>query len=190
MLAGGGTLFLLSLPFVGIDGYRDYFTMLGNVTGTGDLVANRHLTFTFIRLGMPVEVAWLVLLPVWALALVAVVVSRRKDPEVGFMVTAAASLLLAPLIWDHYLLLVLLPAAFLAERGRPWALAFPLLTWLPAALLAFVPIAALLLPFLARDRTVADDEGGVPSKHQPGVRRFDSVGVGSGPTSAGSSAPS
>jgi alpha-1,2-mannosyltransferase len=154
MLVGGAALVALSLPVVGIDGYRDYVTMLANVSDTADLGQNRHLTFTALRLGVPEEQAWLVLLPVYLLAVGAVVASRRRDPEVGFMVTAGAALLLAPLIWDHYLVLLLLPAAFLAERGRPWALVLPLLSWLPGELLPFVSLAALLLPFLARDREV------------------------------------
>jgi hypothetical protein len=74
------------------------------------------------------------------------------------MVTAGAALLLAPLIWDHYLSLVLLPAAFLAERGRPWALLLPLATWLPGELLPIVSIATLLLPFLARDKEPAQGD--------------------------------
>lgn len=158
MVAGGGALLLLSLPSVGIDGYLDYFTMLGNISGTEDLFQNRHLTHTALQLGVPLEIAWWVLVPVWCLALVSVFLSRRRDPEVGFMVTASAGLLLAPLIWDHYLSLVLLPSAFLAERGRKWALALPLLTWLPHELLPLVPIAALLMPFLARDKVVAADD--------------------------------
>jgi hypothetical protein len=158
MAMGGLALIVLSLPFVGIDGYRDYLTVLRNVSGTADLVQNRHLTFTALWLGMPVELAWLVLVPVYVLAMVAVVMSRRRDPEVGFMVTTGAALLLAPLIWDHYLSLVLLPAAFLAERGRPWALLLPLTTWLPAELLPFVSIAAMLLPFMARGKASPVDD--------------------------------
>jgi hypothetical protein len=118
---------------------------------------------------MPIETAWLVLIPVYLLALGAVLVSRRRDPEVGFMVTAAAALLLAPLIWDHYLSLLLLPAAFLAERGRPWALVLPLLTWLPGELLPLVSIAALLLPFLARDKAKPGDDQ--PAASGPSVGR-------------------
>jgi len=38
------------------------------------------------------------------------------------VVTATASLLLSPLLWDHYLVMLVLPAAFLASRGQPWAL--------------------------------------------------------------------
>jgi alpha-1,2-mannosyltransferase len=169
MAIGVACLLLLSLPFVGIDGYREYFTMLSHVSAPADLVQNRHLSYTAQRLGMPIETAWLVLIPVYLLALGAVLVSRRRDPEVGFMVTAAAALLLAPLIWDHYLSLLLLPAAFLAERGRPWALVLPLLTWLPGELLPLVSIAALLLPFLARDKAKPGDDQ--PAASGPSVGR-------------------
>ena len=57
-------------------------------------------------------------------------VSLRYDRETSFMVTIGATLLLAPLLWDHYLATLLLPAAFLAQRGRWWGLALPLLAWL------------------------------------------------------------
>ena len=150
MLGAGLTLSVLSLPFVGVDGYLDYIALLGNVSGTGDLEQNRHLTVLALELGVPRERLWLVLVPVWALAVVAIVRSTRREPEVGYMVTAGAALLLAPLMWDHYLSMLLLPAAFLFERGRRWAIVLPLLSWLPPPLTPLAPLAALLLPFLAR----------------------------------------
>ena len=75
-----------------------------------------------------------------------------------------ATLLLSPLLWDHYLTNLLVPAAFLAARGRPWGLALPLLCWAPTILVALAPstkpwaeallapiaVAGVLLPFLAR----------------------------------------
>jgi hypothetical protein len=72
------------------------------------------------------------------------------------MVTLSATLLLAPLLWDHYLSSLVLSAAFLAQRGRPWALALPLLSWLPAELLPFVVLLAMTLPFVARDAATHD----------------------------------
>ena len=66
--------------------------------------------------------------------------------------TVTASLLLSPLLWDHYLAMLAIPAAFLAERGRPIALALPLLAWLPGESLPFLVILATLLPFWARIR--------------------------------------
>ena len=150
-MAGAGLAVLaLSLPIVGLDGYLDYLTLLGNVSDTGDLEQNRHLTVLALELGVPEDRLWLVLVPVWAAALVAMALSTRRDPEVGYMVTAGAALLLAPLMWDHYLSMLLLPAAFLFERGRRWAIVLPLLSWLPPPLTPLAPVAALLLPFLAR----------------------------------------
>jgi hypothetical protein len=161
MVGAGMALIVISLPFVGIDGYRDYFAVLGNVSGTGTLSQNRHITALAIELGLPTDKLWLVLVPTWALALGAMALSTRRDAATGYMVTAGAALLLAPLMWDHYLSMLLLPAAFLFERGRRWAILLPLLSWAPVPLVPLVAIAALLLPFLARDpepRTEATPE--------------------------------
>ena len=151
MIVTGLVLMLLSLLFVGLDGYRDYLAMLANIDGTSGLGQNRHVTMLALELGLDAGQLWLVLLPTWALAVVAVLLSTRRDTATGYMITTAATLLLAPLIWDHYLGLLLLPAAFLFERGRRWGILLPLCSWAPAPLMPLVAIAALLLPFLARD---------------------------------------
>jgi hypothetical protein len=88
----------------------------------------------------------------YVVAIAAVLFSLRRDREVGFMVAVGASLLLAPVLWDHYLALVVLPAALLAARGHTWALALPLLTWLPGIAQPFVALLATLLPFWASER--------------------------------------
>ena len=61
----------------------------------------------------------------------------------------SASLLLTPLLWGHYLVLLVIPAAFLAQRGRTWALALPLLGWLPEVAFSVAAFVGLLAPFLA-----------------------------------------
>ena len=66
------------------------------------------------------------------------------------------TMVLAPVLWGHYLSLLVVPAAFLAQRGRPWALALPLLAWMPEMVVSVLAIAALWLPFLARDRDPAE----------------------------------
>ena len=90
------------------------------------------------------------------MAIAAAVLSLRRDRELSFVVVAMATLFLSPLLWDHYLTQLLIPAAFLAKRGHWWGLLLPLLGWLPALglkpLLAVAGLAGLLLPFLARDR--------------------------------------
>ena len=73
------------------------------------------------------------------------------------MVTMA-SLLLAPLIWVHYLVVLALPAALLAARGYRWAILLPLLGWLPEPALPLVAIAGAYLPLLAGRRPAASAE--------------------------------
>ena len=53
--------------------------------------------------------------------------------------------LVSPLLWDHYAILLLLPVAWLMERGHWWAIALPIATSLP--LLGLVPPAIYPLEF-------------------------------------------
>jgi alpha-1,2-mannosyltransferase len=151
LLIGAGALVLVTVPFVGVEGYRDYLVMMSNLRVPTDLEQNRQVLASARALGAPEELAWAALVITWLVAIAAIVASRRRDAEVGFMVTVAASMLLAPTMWGHYLSLLVLPGAFLAQRGRPWALVLPLLAWLPENLTPLWAIMALLLPFVARD---------------------------------------
>jgi hypothetical protein len=151
-LGAGFVLIALTLPFVGLDGYLDYLTVLRNLSRATGVPYNYDLGSTLFELGANEAVASLALLAGYALAVAAIGISLRRDRELGFIVTTSASLLLSPLLWDHYLAMLLLPAAFLASRGRPWALALPLLSWLPPVALPALAIAGTVLPFLARDR--------------------------------------
>jgi hypothetical protein len=67
-----------------------------------------------------------------------------------------ASQLLSPVLWDHYAMLLLLPTAWLLERGRWWALAIPLSTsivliWLPPVVYPVAFWVALLAPIAIGD---------------------------------------
>ena len=151
--AGAGlVLIALSLPFVGIGGYVDYLTVLGNLSGLTGEENNLDLSSWAVSVGADETVAQLAIYLSYGLGIAAIALGLRRDREVGFIVTATASLLLMPLLWDHYLAMLMLPAALLAARGRPWGLALPLLSWLPPVALPFVVIAGVWLPFLARDR--------------------------------------
>ena len=144
-------LILLTLPFVGISGYSEYITVLANA---GDFMGrwqNRDLGSTALVLGADDTIALLALLGGYAVAIGAVLLSLRRDREVGFMVTITASLLLSPLLWDHYFAILVLPAAFLADRVHPVFILLPLLAWLPVEFLPLVAIGATLIPFIVRD---------------------------------------
>jgi hypothetical protein len=154
-IASGLVLIALTLPFVGIDGYLDYVAVLRNLSGLTGEEHNLDLSSTVVALGGDAAIGQAALLASYAIGIAAIGFSLRRDREVGFVVTTMASLLLVPLLWDHYLAMLALPAALLAARGRPWGLALPLLSWLPAPAIPFVVIAAVWLPFLAREQ-VAD----------------------------------
>ena len=154
-IGAGLVLIALSLPFVGISGYLDYLTVLGNLSGLTGEENNLDLSSWAVSMGADETVAQLALYLSYGLGIAAIGLSLLRDREIGFIVTATASLLLMPLLWDHYLAMLMLPAALLAARGRTWGLALPLLSWLPPVALPFVVIAGVWLPFLARDRDPA-----------------------------------
>jgi len=145
-------LFLLTLPFVGLRGWTDYLTLLGNLSGFELISRNFALGPLVGRMGAPDWLAALAQYAAYAVAGLAVLVSLRRDRELSYVVTLGATLLVSPLLWDHYLTNLLVPAAFLAHRGRWPFVLLPLLCWLPQELLVFVALAGMLLPFVAADR--------------------------------------
>jgi hypothetical protein len=138
----------VTLPFVGIQAYIDFISLLRNIRFEG-APNNVSLDAAARLLGLSAAAGAAAFVAGAAAAVVAVMASLRRDAETGFVVGVAASLLVTPLLWPHYLVLLVVPAAFLAARGRTWALALPLLTWLPPALLPILAVVALLAPFTA-----------------------------------------
>ena len=55
----------------------------------------------------------------------------------SYLIAVVASQLLSPILWDHYALILLLPVAWLIERGWTWAALIPLATCI--LLIGFVP---------------------------------------------------
>ena len=61
------------------------------------------------------------------------------------LVAVVATQLLSPILWDHYAMLLLLPAAWLIDRGHRWAILVPLAT--PVFLVGAIPPAAYPVAF-------------------------------------------
>lgn len=75
----------------------------------------------------------------------------RASGDVAYLTAVTASQLISPLLWDHYAMLLLLPTAWLLDRGRWWAVAIPLATsviliWLPPGVYPIAFWAALVAP--------------------------------------------
>ncbi|MEA2623026.1 MAG: alpha,2-mannosyltransferase [Chloroflexota bacterium] len=173
-LAAGALAIALTLPFVRVDVYLDYVRLVRNLADVTGVPNNMDLGSTAARLGLGGALSTLALLGGYAIAIAAVIFSLRRDREVSFMVTLGATLLLSPLLWDHYLVNALLPAAFLIERGRRWGLALGVLVllWVPAPGVPLLAVAATLAPLLARPRpvpTYAATPRDTPSEDAPAL---------------------
>ena len=97
--------------------------------------------------GAPEAVASAIQLATVAFAIVAALVAIRvADDEASYLVAVVATQLVSPLLWDHYAVLLLLPVAWLLNRGQWWAALLPLATALPV--LGIVPAAVYPLEFV------------------------------------------
>ncbi|MGD0862395.1 MAG: glycosyltransferase family 87 protein [Candidatus Limnocylindrales bacterium] len=138
--------------------WLDYVALLGRVSSAVTTLHNCSPGAVLYQAGAPEALASLVQMASTVLAAGAVLLAWRfARPEASLAVTVVASQLLTPLLWDHYAVLLLLPTAWLLERGRTWAVVFPLAgwislfdsgsSWLPSAsvpLVFFGCLAALL----------------------------------------------
>ena len=111
----------------------------------------------------------LALLASFALAIGAMLFSLRRDRELSYIVTFTATLIASPLLWDHYMTHMLVPAAFMAGRGRWYAIVLPLLCILPQQWLPVIAIVGVLVPFLAPDNgePAGNLLGGWPFNRRP-----------------------
>jgi glycosyl transferase family 87 len=156
VVAGGALIALSALVatvLAGPGSWLDYATLLRSVSDPIGTAHNSTPGAMALRLGASVPVAAAVQVVAMLLVVgVVVLAALRASAEASYLVVVVASQLLSPILWDHYAMLLLLPTAWLLQRGMWWAVALPLVTALP-----LVPItppivytlawaAALLLP--------------------------------------------
>jgi hypothetical protein len=147
-VAAGVVLVAATLPAVGVAGWEAYARLVVNLRGAGAASSDVGFAALAYRLGAPDPVATLAFLGGAVVAVIAALLITRRDREAGFVAWLMASMLVIPLLWPHYLVLLVLPAAFLAGRGRPWGLALPLFAWLPGAALPWVTLLGVVTPAL------------------------------------------
>jgi Glycosyltransferase family 87 len=138
----------------------DYVALLNRVSSPVTTPHNFTLGAVLFQSGVPEGVATLVQAG-WLVAILAIVlVAIRYAPDdVSFVTAAVASQMLSPLLWDHYAVVLLLPTAWLLDRGHWWAVAIPLLTALPVITLippVVYPIAFTLGLVAPLATTLAD----------------------------------
>ena len=157
---------LLASVVAGLGAWPDWIGLIARV-GSNALTAPQVLSIGAIayRAGVPLSIATLVQ---WASAALAGAVALfawvRYPAPVAIVVTAVASVLVSPIVWAHYAVILLLPVALLLERRQWWAVALPIVTWLPVDAIYPVVFAVGLLAPLAvgeqmrRSSSVAPDQ--------------------------------
>jgi glycosyl transferase family 87 len=131
-LAGGllaAAVIVGTWPLIGLSTLRSYPTLLSTLTrveARSGLSAYALLT----RFGMPSAAAQATALVVAAgLALLAYRVRRSDEGDAAaFAIALAACLVVSPIVWLHYYVLLIVPVAILSPR-LSWAWALPLATW-------------------------------------------------------------
>jgi Glycosyltransferase family 87 len=151
----------------GVHVWGDYLAVLRSVS---DPITTAH-NFTpgaiAYQLGAPAPAPAVIQLLSSLLVVGAVVVAARMaTAEASFLVAVIASQLLSPVLWDHYALLLLLPTAWLLNRGHAWAVAIPLAT--STLLLSITPPAAYPVAFAVALGAVL----GVGIQRGPGPERL------------------
>jgi alpha-1,2-mannosyltransferase len=123
-----------------------------------------------LRLGLDAGLAAALQLASTAVVVLLAVWSAFRQPAVvSYQVFVVASQLVSPILWDHYAVVLLVPIAFLIDRGRWWFAAAALSTSvfvLPFGLPdAFYPIAfwAVLVGVVLEGRRLGDAGAMVPS---------------------------
>ena len=135
----------------GVGAWGTYVELLRNLGGQLSTPHNfapgavAHMAGASDALAMTIQLASA------ALAVAALLVALRyAGPELSLQVTIVASQLISSPLRDHYAVLLLLPTAWLVQRGRKWAVAFPLVGWI--ALFgadAWLPAASVSITFFA-----------------------------------------
>ena len=158
----GVVLLVVALPIVGLAGYADYLTILRGLRDISTGPDNMSFTTMLHEAGVAGNVASFAA-PIGMLATAGftVWVAARRDAATATVVALTAPLLLAPFFHPHYLVALLIPAAFLADRGRPWGLLLPLLGWLPGPVLPLVAVLGMVAPLAAGEPGTV--ESGAPS---------------------------
>jgi len=125
--------------------WSDFFALLGRVNSSVAAPNGFSPGAIAYQAGVPEGTAQLfqsaTIVVVAAVVLIAIL---KASPEVSYLTTVVASQVLSPVVWDHYAIVLILPTAWLLERGQGWGLGLMLVTSLPVIL--FLPRA--IYPFL------------------------------------------
>jgi hypothetical protein len=115
----------------GVAAWATYAELLGSLGGKLTTAHNFAPGAVAYQAGLCTDVAAAVQLASAVVAAAALLAAWRWAPhELSLQVTIVVSQLLSSPVRDHYAVLLLLPTAWLVQRGKAWAVVFPLAGWL------------------------------------------------------------
>jgi alpha-1,2-mannosyltransferase len=130
-----GAVCLASVAVVGVSAWADYIALLRRVSDPIPTPRSVSPGAVAYQLGLGPEAASLVQ---WTYVAGAVAITLhawfRRDEVASLVVTAVASQVISPIVWDHYAIVLLLPVALVLDRlgRRGWPIVLlPLAGWLP-----------------------------------------------------------
>ena len=113
----------------GPQSWLDWLAVLGNVSrpvlAQNDAGFGRLAYLAGLPLGLATTIHYVNVALVLVVTALAVL---RGSTAAGFLAVVVASQFVSPVLWDHYALILLLPVAWLIERGRTWAALIPIAT--------------------------------------------------------------
>ena len=135
----------------GLEAWATYVTLLRDLGGQLSTPHNFAPGAIAHMAGASDALAATIQLASAAVAVAALLVALRyAGPELSLMVTIVASQLISSPLRDHYAVLLLLPTAWLVQRGRKWAVVFPLVGWIALfGAEAWLPAASVSITFFA-----------------------------------------
>jgi alpha-1,2-mannosyltransferase len=157
---GAGTL-VASWAVIGFKGMSGYPRLLS--TDADAYAPHSHAILSVLtREGLTLHAARLVAV-VLALAVSALLIRRARGSDTGtFAALVVAGLLLSPIMWMHYLVLLLVPLAVAHPRPNRWWLAYCLFWLSPnenrASVLQLLLVLALVCVLGAASRTAEAEE--------------------------------
>ena len=114
----------LATVLAGLQSWPDFVTLIGKVSDPITTPHNATPGAVAFQLGASRDIAAAIQWASTAVAVGAVVWAAIRLPKVpSYLVVVIASQLLSPILWDHYAMLLLLPVAWLVDRGSWWAIA-------------------------------------------------------------------
>jgi alpha-1,2-mannosyltransferase len=115
--------------YSGTQPWFDWLAVLGRVTRPAIADYDTGFGRQALVAGASAEAAALIhYLNIAAVAVVTLVATLRATPVAGYMAVAIATQFASPVLWSHYALVLLLPVAWLIDRGWLWAVLIPLVT--------------------------------------------------------------